>query len=127
MAADMKNIFIVDDDESVCRALKCLLMTFGYAVETFLSGKAFFDAVADTTPGCLVLDIHLPGLDGWEIQNRLALAGSKRHIIFITAERNNGARERALKTGALGFLQKPFTDQALMDLVQVAVEAKEKE
>ena len=120
MATAKKKIFIVDDDESVGRALKCLLMTFGFAVETFLSGKAFFDAVADTTPGCLILDVHLPGLDGWEVQRRMAVAGSKRQVIFITAEKNGGLRERALKTGALGFLIKPFKDQELVDLINKA-------
>ena len=118
IAAAKKKIFIVDDDVSVCRALKCLLMTFGFAVETFLSGQAFFDAVADTVPGCLILDIHLPGMDGWEIQKRLALAGSKRHVIFITAEKDGGLRDRAKTTGAAGFLQKPFNDQALIDLIK---------
>ena len=120
MATAEKKIFIVDDDESVGRALKCLLMTFGFEVETFLSGKTFFDVVADTAPGCLVLDVHMPGLDGWEVQRRLAVAGSKRQVIFITAEKNGGLRERALKTGALGFLIKPFKDQELVDLINQA-------
>jgi FixJ family two-component response regulator len=118
IATAKKKIFVVDDDESVCRALKCLLMTFGFTVETFLSGKAFFDTVSDTAPGCLILDIHLPGLSGWEVQRRLAVAGSKRPVIIMTADKNGGARNQALKAGAAGFLQKPFGDQALLDIIK---------
>jgi FixJ family two-component response regulator len=117
IASAKKKIFIVDDDASVCRALKCLLMTFGFAVETFLSGKSFFDTVKDTDLGCLILDIHLPGLDGWEVQRRLAAAGSKRPVIVMTADKNGGLRDQALQAGAVGFLQKPFTDQALLDII----------
>ena len=125
MTTDKKKVFIVDDDVSVCRALKCLLSTFGFEVETFLSGKDFFSAVTDTARGCLVLDINLPGLDGFEIQKRLATAGSKRQIIFITAGKNGGLKERALATGVVGFLQKPFNDQELVDLIRVAIDKNE--
>jgi FixJ family two-component response regulator len=95
-------------------------------VETFLSGKAFFSTVAEAIPGCLILDIHLPGLDGWEVQRRLVSAGSKRPIIIMTADKNGGLRDQALQAGAVGFLQKPFNDQALVDLITVALEKKEK-
>ncbi|MBF0485079.1 MAG: response regulator [Candidatus Omnitrophica bacterium] len=122
MTTDKRKIFIIDDDESVCRALKYLLMTFGYEVETFLSGKAFFSAVADTNPGCLILDIHLPELDGLDVQKQLKASGSKRKIIIITADKNGGLREQSFKAGAVGFLQKPFNDQALIDLINQAFE-----
>ena len=117
---DKNKIFVVDDDESVCRALKCLLMTFGFDVETFSSGQAFFSAVSATDPGCLVLDIHLPGLDGWEVQRRLAVTGSQRQIIIISADKNGGLKEQALKAGAIGFLQKPFNEQELVGLINQA-------
>jgi FixJ family two-component response regulator len=120
VTTDKKQIYIVDDDESICRSLKLLLSTFAFDVETFLSGKAFFGAVKDTAPGCLILDIHLPGLDGWEVQKRLAAAGSQRQIIIMTADKNHGLKERALAAGAAGFLQKPFNDQALIDLIDLA-------
>ena len=120
MNTDKKTIYIVDDDESICRSLKLLLRTFEFEVETFLSGKAFFSAVSDTNPGCLVLDIHLPGLDGWEVQKRLAATGSKRQVIIMTADKNGGLKERALEAGALGFLRKPFNDQELIDLLNLA-------
>jgi len=117
---EIKKVFIVDDDASICRALKCLLMTFGFTVETFLSGKAFFNTVTETDPGCLVLDINMPGLDGWEVQKRLVKSGSKRQFIIITADKDDGLRERALELGAVGFLQKPFNDQELVNLINQA-------
>ena len=117
MTTDKKKVFIVDDDESVCRALKYLLTTYGFEVKTFLSGEAFFRAVSHSTPGCLVLDINMPGLDGWEIQKRLRMQHLSRQVIVMTADKNIEYGERALKAGALGFLQKPFNDQELVDLV----------
>lgn len=124
MSTDKKRVFIVDDDESVGRALKCLLITFGYEVETFLSGQEYFDAVQDTDPGCLVLDVHLPGLDGWEVQKRLTVEGSQRQVIIITADKNGGLKGRAMEAGAVGFLQKPFNDKELVALIDQAFSVK---
>ena len=117
MASEIQKVFIVDDDASICRALKCLLTTFGFSVETFLSGQAFFNAVAEDDPGCLVLDINMPGLNGWEVQKRLEKEGSKRQFIIITADKDDGLRDRAMEIGAVGFLQKPFNDQELVNLI----------
>ncbi len=111
------NIFIVDDDESVCRALKTLLITYDFEVETFNSAQDFFDHVAHDDPGCLLLDIHMPGLDGWEVQKRILESGSARPVIFISAEKKDDATDRALKSGAVGFLQKPVNGQTLVDLI----------
>ncbi len=72
------NIYVVDDDESVCRALKTLLMTFDFDVKTFNSAQSFFDNVAVDAPGCVLLDIHMPGMDGWKTQKRIFDTGSKR-------------------------------------------------
>ena len=119
MPSDKKQIYIVDDDESVCRALKSFLMTFDFEVKTFNSAKNFFDSVPNDDSGCLVLDIHMPGLDGWETQKRIFDSGSKRPVIFISSEKKYVA-DRALKVGALGFLQKPFDGQTLVDLINVA-------
>jgi len=116
------NIYIVDDDESVCRALKALLMTFGFEVKTFNSARSFFDAVPNDEPGCLLLDIHMPGLDGWAVQKILVNSGSKRPVIFISAEKQDNAADRALKAGAMGFLQKPVNGQTLVDLINAAPE-----
>src|ERR1700690_1684374 len=97
------NIYIVDDDESVCRALKTLLMTYDFDVKTFNSAHSFFENVAHDAPGCLLLDIHMPGVDGWETQKRILESGSRRSVIFISAEKQDNAAERALKVGAVGF------------------------
>ena len=120
MTIDKKQIYIVDDDESVCRALKILLVTFGFKVETFPSAEEFFSAVPNSMKGCLVMDIHMPGLDGWEAIKRIIKSGSTRPVIIITADKNGHLRAQALEAGAIGFLQKPFNDQALVDLVNLA-------
>ena len=119
MPSDKKKIYIIDDDESVRRALKSLLMTFDFDVKTFNSANDFFDSVPNDDFGCIVLDIHMPGLDGWETQKRIMASGSKRPVIFISAAKENVA-DRALKVGAVGFLQKPFDGQTLVDLINVA-------
>lgn len=121
MFSNNNKIFIVDDDDSVCRALKTLLMTFDFEVKTFTSAKSFFDAVPNDMPGCLVLDIHMPGLDGWETQKKILNSGSERPVIFISAEKQDNASVRALKVGAVGFLQKPVNGQTLVDLINVAL------
>jgi two-component system response regulator FixJ len=121
-----KQIFIVDDDESVCRALRFLLVTYGFSVKTFTCAEEFFRAVPNSVPGCLILDIHMPGLDGWETLQHLLTSGSTRPVIIISADKNAGLNERALKAGAVGFLQKPFNDQALVDLIKVAFEKEDK-
>lgn len=119
MTADKKQVFIVDDDVSVRRALKMLIKTFGFEVETFSSADKFFSAVPSHIPGCLVLDLHMPGMDGWQTLERMMKTGSKRPVIVITADKNGGLKEKALKAGALGFLQKPFFDQELVGLINM--------
>jgi two-component system response regulator FixJ len=111
------NLFIVDDDESVCRALKILLMTYDFNVRTFNSAQSFFDSVTHDEPGCLLLDIHMPGMDGWETQKKILGSGSRRPVIFISAEKKDDATERAMQVGAVGFLQKPVNGQSLVDLI----------
>ena len=116
------KVYIVDDDESVCRALKILLMTFDFEAETFNSAKSFFDAVSDDDPGCLLLDIHMPEFDGWAAQKRIMDSGSKRPVIFISAESPDIVEDRALKAGAVGFFQKPVNGQMLVNLINAASE-----
>ncbi len=114
------NIYVVDDDDSVCRALKTLLMTFDFVVKTFNSAQSFFENVPGDAPGCLLLDIHMPGMDGWETQKRILETGSKRPVIFISAEKKDDATQRAQNVGAVGFLQKPVNGQSLVDLINSA-------
>ncbi len=120
MSSDKKQVYIVDDDESVCRALKFLLSTYEFEVETFTSAEEFFIAVPNSALGCLILDIHMPGLDGWGTQERLLKSGSKRPVIIISGDKNGGLQDQALSAGAVGFLQKPFDDQELVGLINQA-------
>jgi FixJ family two-component response regulator len=117
MPLDKKQIYIVDDDDSVCRALRLLMITYGFAVDTFTSAEKFFSAVPNSAPGCLIMDIHLPGLNGWDALKELTESGSNRPVIIITANKVEGLNDRALKAGALGSLQKPFNDHELVDLI----------
>jgi len=93
-----KIIYIVDDDESVCQALKILLMTFGFEVKTFNSAKSFF-AISHDESGCLVLDINMPEVDGWAVLKRVLSSGSKLPIIFISADKYENITDHALKAG----------------------------
>jgi len=120
MVSNKRQIYIVDDDESVCRALKLLLVSREFKVATFNSAEDFFSAVPNSTPGCLILDINMPGLKGWEAQQRLLKSGSKRPVMIISADRMLGLKERALNVGAMGFLQKPFNDEDLIGLINQA-------
>ena len=97
-------------------------MTFDFEVTTFNSAQIFFDKVSNDDPGCLVLDINMQGLDGWETQKRIMDSGSNRPVIFISAEKKDNVADRALEVGAVGFLQKPFDGQTLVDLINTASE-----
>ncbi len=120
MLPENKQIFVVDDDKSVCRALGVLLDTYGFSVKTFICAEDFFSVVSNIDLGCLILDIHMPELDGWETLQRLLKSGSNRPVIIMSADKNGGLNERAKKAGAVGYLQKPFDDQALVDLINIA-------
>ena len=122
---DQKKPFVViiDDDQSVCRAMKRLLRSFGIAADMFLSGSEFLelrDSMPSYRPGCVILDVQMPGLSGLEVQRRLA--GSGLPIIFITAHDETGVREQALGAGALAFLRKPFNDELFLKTVSAAMQ-----
>ena len=113
-----KRIYIVDDDASVCRALKLLLDAYEFQVETFSSVEDFFSAVPDSVPGCLILDIYMPGLNGWDALQRLYRSGSRRPVVAISAYKTAGLRELVLKSGVASFLQKPVNDQELVSFLK---------
>jgi len=114
-------IFVVDDDESVRRALQRLLKSAGFAVETFASAEYFLKRTHHDAPGCLLLDVRMPGLSGLDLQKRLAASGSTMPIIFMTAHDDEEARSEALKSGAVAFLLKPFEERALLDAIRGAI------
>jgi len=114
---DNKQIYIVDDDKSVCRSLRLLMVSYGFAVETYTSAQDFFCAVPNSATGCLILDIHMSGLNGWGVMQKLADGGSKLPVIVISADKSESFKELALKAGAVGFLQKPFEDHYLLHMV----------
>jgi len=114
---DSKKIFILDDDESVRRSLAMLLATYGFNADSFSCAKDFFSAVPDSVTGCLILDIHMPGTDGWEVLKQIVKSGARRPVIIISADKCELSHERALKTGAIGYLHKPFIAQELVDLI----------
>ena len=110
-------ISIVDDDVSVRRALRRLVGTAGYIVETFASGPEFLRSTPSTRTACLVLDIYLEGMTGFELQEQLAAKQVAIPIIFMTAHDDAATRERIRRSGAAGYLGKPFDGQALLDAI----------
>ena len=118
-------VFIVDDDESVRKALKRLIKSVGMNVETFTTAREFLSRQHYEGPSCLVLDIRMPGLSGLDLQQELAKAGLTLPVIFITGHGNIPMSVRAMKAGAVDFLEKPFDDQDLLDAIQQALERDE--
>jgi len=117
MFSDKKQIYIVDDDESVRRSLKLLMVSYGFAVDTFSSAEEYFKVVPNSAKCCLILDIHMPGLNGWDTLKKLTEAGYNHPVIVITADKDESFRQKALKAGAVGFLKKPFGDHYLLHMV----------
>jgi len=117
---EAERIFVVDDDGSVRKAVRRLLVSAGYDVEEFASAVDFLAAVPPTTPGVLVLDVRMPDLGGLELQRRLRRESSPLKVILVTAFPQPGESEQGLREGAIGFLVKPFESSALLDLVERA-------
>jgi FixJ family two-component response regulator len=122
MNEERPTVFVVDDDASIREALKNLLRSVGLAVETFGSAQEFLSSDRSKAPGCLVLDVRLPGLSGLDLQRQLADANLQIPIVFITGHGDIQMSVRAMKAGAVEFLTKPFRDQDLLDAVQQAVD-----
>jgi FixJ family two-component response regulator len=115
-------VFVIDDDESVRRGLERLLRSVGLDVETFASAPEFIGQPLPDRPACVVLDLRLPGASGLEVQEALSGAGRTVPVIFISGYADVASSVRALKAGAVDFLEKPFSDQALLDVVHQALE-----
>jgi FixJ family two-component response regulator len=115
-------VFVVDDDPSIREAIKSLISLEGLRVETFGSAQEFLRNERPDLPGCVVLDVEMPGLSGLDLQRELAAHGIKLPIIFITGYGDIPMSVRAMKAGATEFLTKPFRDQDLLDAIQQALE-----
>lgn len=115
-------VFVVDDDPSVCESLETLIGDAGWQVETFNSATEFLNHPRTTVPSCLVLDVSMPGLNGLELQKRVAVERPDMPIIFITGHVNVPVTVQAIKAGAVEFLTKPFSDESLLSAIQSAIE-----
>lgn len=119
---DPSIVFIVDDDPSVCHAIQALLKSVGLRSAAFGSTEEFLTGGPFEGPSCLVLDVLLPGLSGLDFQAQLAKAGVRIPIIFLTAHGDIPMSVKAMKSGAVEFLTKPFKDDDLLDAIQQALE-----
>jgi FixJ family two-component response regulator len=114
-------VCVVDDDESILRALRRVLGATGFRVETFSSAQQFLDSEHRDRADCLVLDVHLGGLSGLDLQERLARSGVSTPVIIITAYDDARTRERARRAGVIEYLRKPFDDDSLIDAIHKAI------
>jgi len=122
MSTIRPTVFIVDDEPAVLKSLARLLHSAGLAVETFPSSQDFLNHHIPNTPGCLVLDVSMPGLNGLELQKTLAAKGSAVPIIFLTGHGDIPMSVQAMKRGAADFLTKPVDDDDLLKAVRAAIE-----
>jgi FixJ family two-component response regulator len=120
--AAVPTVYIVDDDGGVRRAVQDLVESVGLRAESFATGQEFLNKKRTSDPSCLVLDVRLPELSGLDLQRTLADVGMHIPIIFITAHGDIPMSVRALKSGAVEFLTKPFRDQDLLDAIQQALQ-----
>ena len=122
MSLAESTVLIVDDDPYICAALARLFKSVGLPARSFTSARDFLDQAPMLGPGCLVLDMRLPGLSGLDLQGELARAGIRLPIIFLTAHGSVPLSVKAMKAGAVDFLEKPVEDKTLLDAVYQALE-----
>ena len=117
-------ISIVDDDDSVRESVRGLLRSIRFEVEVFASAEEFLSSERACETDCLILDVRMSGMNGLELQTRLVAAGAVVPVVFITAHGDEELRARALGGGAVDFLLKPFSEEALLTAVHTALGAK---
>ena len=120
------TVFVVDDDVAVRKSLKRLIESVGYKVETFASAREYLAQAPCAGPACLVLDVRMPEMSGLDLQDELTSAGLSIPIIFITGHGNVPMSVKAIKAGAVDFIEKPFDDQMLLDAINEAIERDKK-
>lgn len=114
------TVFIVDDDREVREAIELLMRSIGLAAESFASAQEYLDQFDPTRPGCLVLDVRMKGMSGLDLQQRLAQEAIHPPVILVTGHGDVPMAVRAVKAGAVDFIEKPFNDQILLDAVHRA-------
>jgi FixJ family two-component response regulator len=114
------RIAVVDDDESVRKALKRLLRAANLDATTFASGRDFLNSLAAQLPDCVVLDLHMPGMSGMDVQQQLAGSGLRLPVVIITGHDEPETRSRCLSAGAAAYLRKPLDDETLLDAIHRA-------
>lgn len=114
-------VFVIDDDPSVRQALGDLLRSLNLRVETFLSAQEFLQLAHPDSPGCIVLDVNMPGMSGLEFQRALMQGGVDLPIIFISGNSDIPISVQAMKSGAIEFLTKPLNEQALLEAIQAGL------
>jgi RNA polymerase sigma factor (sigma-70 family) len=121
MTDQKPTIFIVDDDPSIRESTKFLLESVGFNVKTYVSGQDFLKAKVQVDLGCFILDVRMPGLSGLDLQEKLLSSINPLPVIFITGHGTVPMSVRAMKAGAVDFLQKPFEEQELLDAINKAI------
>jgi len=121
-AAAVPTVFIIDDDRGMRQSIQDLVESVGLRAESFATGEEFLKRKRTNDPSCLVLDVRLPQMSGLDFQRQLAEIGMQIPIIFVTAHGDVPMSVRALKSGAVEFLTKPFRDQDLLDAIQQALQ-----
>jgi two-component system response regulator FixJ len=116
------TVFIVDDDKEVREAIELLMTSIGLATQSFPSAQAYLDSFDPNRPGCLILDVRMKGMSGLDLQQRLAAEALHPPIIMITGHGDVPMAVRAVKSGAIDFIEKPFNDQVLLDAIHRALE-----
>jgi len=121
MDCDATLLAVVDDDADVRMALKRLVSSAGFRVETFASGVEFLRSADDHEPGCVVLDLHMPGMSGFDVQAALAATHASVPVVVITGHDTPQSRQRALQLGAKAYLCKPVDDDTLLPAIVAAL------
>jgi FixJ family two-component response regulator len=116
-------ISIVDDDEGVREATKSLVRSLGYSALTFCSAEEFLGSAHVTSTACLIADVQMPGLSGIELQERLIADGRRIPVIFVTAFSEEKLQGHVLKSGAIGYLRKPFDEDRLIEFIDAALKS----
>lgn len=121
--SNANTVYVVDDDAGMLESTQWLLESVGLEVRAYSDGRQFLDAVEDQRPGCVILDIRMPGLGGLNVQEELQKRGLEIPIIFVSGHADVPIVVRAFKSGAFDFIEKPFNEQLLLDSVQQALQA----